>query len=215
MLLTISQHPKTNLEFVKKSNSSHQATNIKPYPVISFELNLTPPLNLPSSTTPPQLLEKQHHHLHPPKKMQIRKTKNNHLLTKGSQPQNLTLTPWPPAPLPGYQQPPNTPSSPNQGAICRAAIHRHGDKGTKRRQTRHFALDPGGWIRAPWVFFAGGVGLPRGLPHEGWESIGKFGVIPRWPCSSNERFLVLFVVLSGFFQALTSFARAPSIWFLR
>ena len=53
VLRTISQHPKTNLEFVKKSNSSHQATKIEPYPVISFELNLTPPLNLPWPTTTP------------------------------------------------------------------------------------------------------------------------------------------------------------------
>ena len=47
----------------------------------------------------------------------------------------------------GSAGPPTPPEV--QGAICSAAIHGHGDKGTKRRQACHFALYPGGWICTP------------------------------------------------------------------
>ena len=118
--------------------------------------------------------------------MQIRKTKNNHLLTKGSQPQN-----------------------PNTQLILQPRCHLpccHPSSRWQRHQKAPTApLCP--WTQADGSALLGFFSAGGCLPHEGRESIGKFGVIPRWHVLQIN--VSLFVCCSFWiFQALTSFARA-------
>lgn len=186
VLRTISQHPKTNLEFVKKSNSSHQATKIEPYPVISFELNLTPPLNLPwPTTTPLNFFQNNTSSFIPPKNAD---TENQ----KQPPPHKRVTTPKP-------EHPTHPPTKVPSAVLPSIVTVTKAPKGANRATLPWTQADGSALLG---FFSAGGC-----LPHEGRESIGKFGVIPRWHVLQIN--VSLFVCCSFWiFQALTSFARA-------
>ena len=175
VLRTISQHPKTNLEFVKKSNSSHQATKIEPYPVISFELNLTPPLNLPwPTTTPLNFFQNNTSIFIPPKNADTENQKQPPPHKRVTTPKpNLSPMATRPTPPLNQQPPTKVPSAvlPSIVTVTKAP------KGAKRATLPSTQAEGSALL---WVFFfcpAGGSWFAPGF--EGWESKkGNLGMIP-------------------------------------
>ena len=201
MLLTISQHPKTNLEFVKKSKSSHQATKIKPYPVISFELDLTPQLNLPwPTTTPLNFFENNTSIFIPPQNADTENQKQptpHKRVTTPNPFKNVTLTPWPPHPVTNNLQP-----------RCHLPCCHPSSRWQRHQKAPNAPLCPGPRRMDPRSlgFFRRG-GLPRGPRwrtgeyREIWgDPKGKFGVIPRWHVLQIDFSLFCLLFFLGFFK---------------